>query len=41
MWKRRTAADPLWTLPVASAAILDDLDTPADLARLRARAAGR
>jgi CTP:molybdopterin cytidylyltransferase MocA len=37
----RTAADPLWTLPVASAAILDDLDTPADLARLRARAAGR
>jgi CTP:molybdopterin cytidylyltransferase MocA len=34
----RAAADPLWALPVASAAILDDLDTPADLARLRARA---
>jgi CTP:molybdopterin cytidylyltransferase MocA len=33
----RAGADPLWALPVECEAILDDLDTPADLARLRAR----
>ncbi len=33
----RTLADPLWGLRVIDPAILDDLDTPADLARLRLR----
>lgn len=33
----RALSAPLLALEVASAAILDDLDTPADLARLRAR----
>ena len=33
----RQSARPLWSLAVPSAAILDDLDTPEDLARLRAR----
>jgi CTP:molybdopterin cytidylyltransferase MocA len=35
----RALAAPLLALEVSSAAILDDLDTPADLARLRARLA--
>jgi len=34
----RVRADPLWSTPVADAAILDDLDTPEDLERLQARA---
>ena len=34
----RERAEPLLSLPVASAAILDDLDSPEDLERLRARA---
>jgi len=33
----RAAAKPLMALPVTSATILDDLDTPDDLARLQAR----
>ena len=37
----RARAEPLLALEVASAAILDDLDSPADLARLRARLAAR
>jgi CTP:molybdopterin cytidylyltransferase MocA len=37
----RARARPLLALEVASAAILDDLDSPADLARLRARLARR
>jgi len=36
----RARAAPLLALEVGSAAILDDLDSPADLARLRARLAG-
>jgi CTP:molybdopterin cytidylyltransferase MocA len=35
----RARAEPLLALEVESAAILDDLDSPADLARLRARLA--
>jgi len=35
----RRRADPVFSVSVASRAILDDLDTPADLARLRARGA--
>lgn len=34
----RAAADPLLDVPVDDPAVLDDLDTPADLAALRARA---
>ncbi|MCA8981499.1 MAG: NTP transferase domain-containing protein [Planctomycetes bacterium] len=34
----RGLADPLWSLETPCAAVLDDLDTPADLAALRARA---
>jgi len=37
----RGLAEPLLALEVESDAILDDLDSPADLARLRARLAGR
>ena len=33
----RAAADPLWSIEVDAPEILDDLDTPEDLARLRAR----
>lgn len=33
----RPRAEPLWLTPVADAAILDDLDTPQDLAALRLR----
>ena len=33
--KLRHRADPLWTQPVPTRRILDDLDTPADLERLR------
>lgn len=33
----RRDAEPLWSVNVACKEILDDLDTPADLARLRAR----
>ncbi len=33
----RQRADPLWLVPVQDAAILDDLDTPQDLAALRLR----
>lgn len=36
----RTRARPILALEVTSTAILDDLDTPADLARLRARLGG-
>ena len=35
--KLRNSAQPLWKLDLDCAAILDDLDTPEDLARLRAR----
>lgn len=33
----RAGADPLWDLPTHDPAVLDDLDDPGDLARLRAR----
>ncbi len=33
----RARAEPLWMVAVATEAVLDDLDTPADLARLAAR----
>jgi CTP:molybdopterin cytidylyltransferase MocA len=33
----RHLADPVWSVAVDTDAILDDLDTPEDLARLRAR----
>ena len=33
----RTQASPLWSIQVNDAAILDDLDTPEDLKKLRAR----
>jgi hypothetical protein len=36
----RALAAPLLALPVEELAVLDDLDTPADLARLQARARG-
>lgn len=36
----RALADPLLSVVVTSAAVLDDLDLPSDLARLRARLAG-
>jgi CTP:molybdopterin cytidylyltransferase MocA len=36
----RALADPLLALEVEDEAILDDLDTPEDLARLRERLAG-
>ena len=37
----RRGAEPLLDVPVTSEAVLDDLDTPKDLERIRARIAGR
>ena len=33
----RAMADPVWSVAVHDDAILDDLDTPEDLARMRAK----
>ncbi len=37
----RAHADPLWSIAVDDPAIVDDLDTPADLATIRKRIAGQ
>jgi CTP:molybdopterin cytidylyltransferase MocA len=37
LYALRSRADPIWSIRVFAGEILDDLDTPADLARLRAR----